>query len=222
MKVLVIAPHPDDETLGCGGTLLKYAANGHTLHWLLITAMTEDSYSEKEIRQQIVQVNKVKAAYPFNTFDWLQLPTTRLETLSLEKIIEKIRMVIKKLCPEIVLLSNRSDVHSDHRVIFQAASSVLKPIYMREYGVEKILMYETLSETESAPPLSESAFMPNVYVDISNFLNRKLEIMELYETEMQSEPLPRTSSTIRALARYRGATVAVQYAESFMLLREIG
>ena len=220
-SILVVAVHPDDETLGCGGTLLKSAARGDTLHWLLVTSAFEPDYSRVQIEQQGEQVETVRMAYPFDTLHWLKFPTTRLETIPLNDLIAAIREVVQKVRPSIVFTPHCSDIHSDHRVTFQAVSSVIKPFYMRQLGIRRVLSCEVLSETDATPPLAGNTFLPNVFVDISDTLERKLEIMALYQTEIKPDPFPRSLSSIRALARCRGATVSVEYAEAFMLIREL-
>jgi hypothetical protein len=99
--------------------------------------------------------------------------------------------------------------------------SVLKPFHLNKLGVRRVLSYETLSSTDAMPPLMARSFVPNVFCDITPYIERKLEIMSLYPTEVQPYPLPRALESIRALARLRGSTVGVEYAESFMLLREV-
>lgn len=99
---------------------------------------------------------------------------------------------------------------------------MLKPFYMRRLSVERILSFEAISSTEAAPPFAGRAFEPNVFCDISPYIDRKLEIMALYVSQQQPYPMPRSIESIRALARYRGATIAVEYAEAFMLVREVG
>jgi len=221
MRVLAISVHPDDETLGCGGALLKYASQGDTLHWLLVTSAHPQDFSEEVIEQQAQQVFSVETAYPFTTLDWLKLPTTRLETLPLNTLIKAIEEVVERIDPEIVFVPNPSDAHSDHRVTFDAAMVVFKPFYMRKRGVCRVLACEVLSETDAASPLAQTAFAPNVFIDVSAIIERKLEILSLYESELHPDPLPRSLSAIRALARSRGATIGVEYAEAFMLIREV-
>lgn len=112
-------------------------------------------------------------------------------------------------------------MNSDHAIVFTATMSVLKTFYMRKWGVRRVLSYETLSSTEAAPPLSHKLFVPNVYRDITPYIEQKVEIMGLYESETHSDPWPRGPSAILALARYRGASIGVDYAEAFMLIREV-
>ncbi len=218
---LVVAVHPDDETLGCGATLLKLANLGVSHHWLIVTSACAPDYSAEQIAAQSGQIEKVRQAYPFASMTWLKFPTTRLETLPLGELIGGLRNCLAQVRPEWVFVPNRSDVHSDHQIVFQALSAVLKPIYMRSLGIRRILACEVNSETEAAFPLSENAFLPTSLFDVSETLERKLEIMELYKTEIHPEPLPRSLSAIRALARFRGATIGVKYAEAFMLIREL-
>jgi LmbE family N-acetylglucosaminyl deacetylase len=220
-NIMVIATHPDDETLGCGGTLLKLAQRGTLLQWLLVTAAHSPNYSGDQIATQAVQVENVRQAYPFESLTWLKYPTTRLDTIALDSLIVALHKCLAQVRPVWVFIPNRSDVHSDHRVVFQALSAVLKPIYMRSLGVKRVLACEVISETEAAPPLPENAFLPTVFMDVGETFERKMEIMGLYKTEVQSEPLQRSPSAIRAQARLRGATIGVEYAEAFMLIREI-
>jgi LmbE family N-acetylglucosaminyl deacetylase len=220
-NIMVVATHPDDETLGCGGTLLKLAKKGAAIHWVLVTAAYEPGYSIEQIAIQAEQVENVRLAFPCESLTWLKYPTTQLDTIPVDSLIVALRKCLTQVRPELVFIPNHSDVHSDHRVVFHALSSVLKPIYMRSSGVNRVLSCETISETEAAPPLPECSFLPTVFVDISETFERKLEIMRLYKTEVHPEPLPRSPSAIRAQSRFRGATIGVEYAEAFMLIREI-
>lgn len=221
MNVLTVSVHPDDETLGCGGTLLKHLADGDAVHWLLVTSAQEPVFGAETIKRQGEQVARVGEAYGFSGVSWLKLPSTRLETLPLGDIVESIRTVVEEVRPEVVYLPGPYDVHSDHRVVFEAACAVTKAFNMRRYGISRVLACQTLSETDAAPQLPGQVFIPNVSVDISDFMERKLEIMQLYKTELQEEPMPRSLSAIRAQARFHGATVGVSYAEVFMLVREL-
>ena len=222
MRVLAICAHPDDETLGCGGTLLKHASQGDTLHWLLITSAHPQDFSQEVIKQQAREVFSVEKAYPFTTLNWLKHPATRLDTLPLSMLIKAIQEVVERIGPEIVFVPNRSDVHSDHRVAFDAVMIALKIFCLRKQGIRRVLACEVLSSTDAAFSTAQNVFIPNVFVDVSDTIERKLEIISLYENQLHSDPLPRSLSAIRALARYRGATISVHYAEAFTLIREIG
>lgn len=221
MKILAIAVHPDDETLGCGGALLKHRAQGDELHWLLLTAATAPAYNEAQIETQRQQIESVKAAYPFAGFHWLKLPTTQLDCIPMSDLVGAIREVVAAVRPEVVYVPNRSDAHSDHRFASQAVQAVLKSFYLRNLGVKRVLACDVLSETDAAAPLPEHVFLPNVTVDVTAHFERKLEIMQLFRSEVHPEPGPRSISAIRAQGRVRGAAIGVEYGEAFMLIREI-
>lgn len=221
MNILVISCHPDDETLGCGGTILRHVAAGDTVHWGIVTAATEPQWPAAVIAEKAAEVTRVAEAYGMASVTKLGLPTIALERLPLSTVIDGIRRVVEQAKPEIVYLVHEGDVHSDHGVVFTATTAVCKAFYMRSLGIRRILSYETLSSTEAAAPHHCRAFVPNVTVEITPFMDRKIEIMKLYRSEIQAEPLPRSPSAMRALGRYRGAAIAVEYAEAFVLIRDV-
>lgn len=215
-KVLVIAVHPDDETLGCGGTLLKHNANGDEIHWLICTTIDKsNSYYEKR-EKEIIKVNQL---YGFHTIHNLGLKTMQVDEYSMSDLIGKISKIINQINPNIIYLPFKGDVHSDHRKIFEASYSCTKSF--RYPFIKKIYMIETLSETEFAPSTKEDSFIPNVFVDISEFIDKKIKIMKIFESEVGIHPFPRSERSIRALATLRGSTAGCEYAESFVLLKEI-
>lgn len=126
-NILVIAVHPDDETLGCGGTLLKYKSLGAKIHWLIITEdKVENGASQKEIDVRNLEIEKVSFLYDFSSVINLRLPTRRVDEYSMSELIEKVSNVIKSVKPNIIYLPFKSDVHSDHRKVFEAAYSCTK------------------------------------------------------------------------------------------------
>jgi LmbE family N-acetylglucosaminyl deacetylase len=221
MRILVIAPHPDDETLGCGGSLLKHKANGDSLSWLVATRGHEPQWSAELLEQKEREISAVAAAYNFDNTFRLNFPTIKLDKIPVEELIAGIRDAVTDFKPDCVYLNHAGDVHSDHRVLFEATMSVLKPFYSSKHGVKRVLSYEVFSSTDAAPANPARAFLPNVFIDVTEFLEKKLEIMGLYESELQATPLPRALDSLRALARVRGATIGVEYAEAFMLVREV-
>lgn len=215
-SALVIAVHPDDETLGCGGTLLKHQASGDEIHWLICTDLDKsNSYYKK--RQ--IEIEKVAKLYGFTSTHQLGLKTMQVDEYSMSELITSISKVINQVKPNTIYLPFKSDVHSDHRKVFEAAYSCTKSF--RYPFIKKIYMMETLSETEFAPSTQSDSFIPNVFVDVSDFMQQKLNIMQLFETEVGEHPFPRSLRNILALATLRGATAGCEYAESFMLLKEI-
>ncbi len=221
MKILVISAHPDDETLGCGGTILRHRAESHDVYWAVVSAPYEPVWTADEIERRNEQINNVKAAYGIAKDFHLGFPAAALDTVPQGDLMEAVGRVVLEICPDSVYLIHAGDVHSDHRSVFSAAMSVLKPILMTALGIRRVLSFETISSTDAAPPGVAGAFVPNVFVDISPYLDRKIEIMSLYRTEVQPDPLPRGPGAIQALARFRGGTIGKEYAEAFMLLREI-
>ena len=215
-KILVVAVHPDDETLGCGGTLLKHKYDGDEIYWLICTKMDENSdyYTTREN-----EIKQASDAYKFDGVFSLGLNTMRVDEYSMSELIGKVSKVINEVKPNIIYLPFKSDVHSDHRKIFEASYSCTK--VFRYPFIKKIYMMETLSETEFAPGVKEDAFMPNSFVDISNYLDKKIEIMKIFKSEIGEHPFPRSERNLRALATLKGATCGCEYAESFMLLKEI-
>ena len=220
-KILFVSVHPDDETLGCGGTILKHEKEGDDIFWLIITAPTSNhpfGYSEEFIANRNFEIDKVANLYKFNQVFNLGFPTQLLGEINFRDIVVGVDHIINQLKPEVVYVINRSDVHSDHRISFDAIYACTKNF--RKPFIEKILMYETLSETEFSPALSENVFVPNVFVDISDYMDDKLKIMAVFSSELMPDNLPRSISAINALAGYRGSRIGVKYAEAFMLLFE--
>lgn len=218
MKTLVIAPHPDDEILGCGGALLRRKSEGAELAWLIVTGISEKTgWSEERVRQRDEEIERVAELVGFDHVYNLRLPTTLLDKMPMSELIEQFSTVFKNFRPEELFLPHRADVHTDHRVVFDAAAACAK--WFRYPSVQRVLAYETLSETEFSLD-AETTFRPNVYIDISNFLERKLEVLAVYKSELGSFPFPRSAEAVRAQATLRGATSGFNAAEAFQLLRE--
>jgi len=216
-SVLVLAVHPDDETLGCGGTLLKHKASGDVIHWLIATQLEDTKSDAFKIRAK--EIDEVAKLYQFDSVHYLGLNTMRVDEYSMSHIIQSISQIINKVQPNIIYLPFKADIHSDHRKLFEAAFACTKSF--RYPFIKKIYMMEVLSETEFAPATTENAFLPNVFVDISNFIDKKIAIMQCFKSEIAKHPFPRSVTNIKALATFRGAMANCQYAESFMLLKEI-
>ena len=218
MKTLVIAPHPDDEILGCGGTLLRRRAEGAELGWLIVAGISEQAgWAAERVQQRDAEIARVAELIGFSQVFNLDLPTARLDRLPMADLIDRFSSVFKSFQPEEVFLPHPSDVHTDHRVVFDAAAACAK--WFRYPSVRRVLAYETLSETEFGLD-AERAFHPNYFVEISDFLERKLEAMAVYRSELGSFPFPRSIETIRALATLRGANSGFIAAEAFQLLRQ--
>ena len=219
-RVIVISAHPDDEILGAGGTLLKHKSNGDLLAWIIITEVSVvNGFSSERVESRRNEINQVSKMVGFSEVYQFDYPTMDLNPEIVNKLIPRISKVFPEFKPEVVYVMNRSDAHSDHRYTFDAVAACTKSF--RYPYIKKVLMYECISETEFAPQLPEKMFIPNYFVDISNFFEKKLEIMQIYESELGEHPFPRSNRNIEALATFRGASVGVEYAESFQIVKII-
>lgn len=221
MRVLVIAPHPDDETLGCGGTILKHRANGDAVYWLIMTNMlVEEGYDAGTVQDRQNEIDIVaQCGYGFEEYFKLDLPTTKLDTIPMNKMVKSVSNIIQKVKPNAVYLPHRNDIHLDHRIVFDVAINSVKTF--RSPFINRVLMYEVVSETEFAPPIQGNTFAPNSFSDITYYIDDKIKIMGIYKGEIEDHPFPRSVENIKALAAFRGATAGVRYAESFVMLKEI-
>lgn len=218
--VLVVAPHPDDETLGCGGALLRHKAEGDEVHWLIMTCMQESQgYAVKKIQARQKEIELVADEYEFDSVHSLGFPTTELDRYARNEMVSKMADVISHLKPSIIYLPYRNDIHSDHKVTFDVAAACSKSF--RYPSIKSVRVYETLSETEQGIAPDDTGFRPNMFIDITRYIDKKIAIMNLYEGEMGEAPFPRSSEVIKALATYRGSVMGSASSEAFMLLREI-
>jgi len=219
-KVLVIAPHPDDEILGCGGTLLRYSERGYELAWLIVTAMDrKDGWTDKQILTRELEVEQVCQQLKISEKNLYKLnfPTTRLDTLPISDLIDKISRVFKDFQPEELFVPHKTDIHSDHRIVSDAVSACNK--WFRAPSLRRVLAYETLSETNLNTG-QKDRFIPNVYLNITHTLEGKLELMRIYASELEEFPFPRSEKTLRALATLRGSQSGFESAEAFELIYE--
>jgi N-acetylglucosamine malate deacetylase 1 len=218
MNILVVSPHPDDETLGCGGTILRHKKNGDKVYWLNITDISlETGWDEKKVNKRKSEIDSVIKRYKFSKFFNLSIPTTKVDTFPISDIIQKITNIYKKVFPEIIYIPYANDIHSDHQIISKAMQSTFK--WFRYSHINKVLMYETISETEFNF-LKLKTFNPNVFVNISDFIDDKIETMKVYESEIEAFPFPRSEKNIRALAAFRGSQSGYIAAEAFELVFE--
>lgn len=219
-NVMVISAHPDDEILGCGGTLIKHRENGDQVYWLIITNIFENQgFSKERVDSRQKEIKAVAKNVGINKTFLLNYPTMTLSSSTIIKMVPEISKIFLEVKPEIIYSLNRSDAHSDHRVTFDAVMACTKSF--RYPFIKQVLMYECISETEFAPNLPEKVFMPNYFVDISDFISQKLKVMSIYESELRKHPFPRSLKNIEALAIFRGASVGVEYAEAFQLVKFI-
>ncbi len=219
MNVLVFAPHPDDEVLGVGGTMAKRASAGHNVFVCVVTKGTAPLYNEKGI--QVVQQQCHEADRLLGAKDtiFLNFPAVMLETVPRYELNGKISDVVQQIKPDEVYIPHRGDMQLDHKMIVDAAMVALRPKY--KHIVKRIYAYETLSETGWDIPNTVNDFIPNVYEDISDTLQKKLQAMQLFKSQLGVFPEARSNEALEALAKFRGAMVNCRAAEAFSLIREI-
>lgn len=205
-KVMVIAPHPDDETLGCGGTLLKHKDFGDKIYWQVLTKTPE---------HQDKMIVPIGNKYGFEDIFKEDIPEITMDEYPFGKIVGKIGDTLDKVKPEVLYIPFKDDIHTDHRISFNAIYSAIKT-FRRPY-IKKVLMMEIVSQTE----FGLSPFIPNYFVDVTNYFGEKLAIIRLYDTEIAEHPFPRNIKNIEGIALFRGAISGSYYAEAFMILKEI-
>ncbi len=216
MKVLIIAPHPDDEVLGVGGTIAGHAQKKDEVYLVVVTCAYTPDWTEKFIAERSHEVKKANQILGITKTFFLDFPTVKLDTVPQKELNDALAKVIDEVRPEAVYIPHGGDLNKDHRLVFEAALVATRPF---KYTVHRVLSYEILSETEWGQPLG--IFAPTVYKDITATLSKKLEAMKAYESELRSAPHPRSLEIIEVLARKRGSECGVTAAEGFMLIREI-
>lgn len=218
-KVLVVAPHADDEVLGVGGTIAKNAAQGNELYVCVVTRAAEPLFSKtlaEQVREETLRAHKllgIKKAF------FLEFPAVMLENIERYILNDSIMKVLQEINPDEVYIPHIGDMQKDHQIVNEAVMVAVRPKY--RHKVRAVYAYETLSETEWNIPNTVNAFIPTVYQDISGFLEKKKQALACFETQISDFPDPRSLEAVEALAKYRGSTVEVAAAEAFVLIREI-
>lgn len=223
-KILIIAPHPDDDILGCGGIMAKYAKSGVEVY---VAIMTNGNIGAPELfpidgtlrgREEAKKSHEVLGVKGTYFFDF---PAPRLETQAAYQISIELDKLIRDLKIDTLFIPHRGDIHKDHRVIFESSLVAARPI--NNTPVRRVYAYETLSETEWAAPFSDDVFYPTLFIELTEAeLRQKIASFQCYTTPRRKEfPHSRSDEGIKTLARYRGATIERPYAESFMIIREI-
>lgn len=219
MKVLVIAPHPDDEVLGCGGTIAKYVSQGDNVYVCIITKGCEPLFTAESVAKVRSECIKADKSLGVKKTFFLDFPAAMLENVPRYKLNDALVKVVQEVKPEVVYLPHRGDMQLDHKITVDAAMVALRPKYA--HVVKKIYAYETLSETGWDVPNVINEFIPNAYHDISGYLETKLTAMSMFTTQLAQFPKARSIEAIKVLAMYRGTTVNCMAAEAFSLIREI-
>ncbi len=218
-NVLVVAPHPDDEVLGCGGLIKKYTTLGHRVFVLVATRGSAKRYSEDRVLNVRNEAREAHKILGVEDTLFLDFPAPDLDMVSKADMSTEISKVIKNLEIEELFLPHRGDIHHDHQAIFYAGLVAARPT--QGNTVKRISAYETLSETEWAAPFESDAFIPNHFVDITDSISFKLDAMTKFKSQLRDFPNSRSLEAIQSLAKFRGCTIGTHYAEAFMVIRII-
>ena len=226
MKILVFAPHPDDEVLGCGGTMARYIDQGAEVTVCIVTSpqppvyVYKDNLAEKNGWPHIIYP-QIKAAHELLKIKetvFLQFPCVLLENEPRHVVNGKISEVIQKVKADVVFIPHFGDMQKDHTIVSEAVMVAVRPKYA--HIPRYVYSYECLSETEWNIPHVTNSFIPNTFIDITDYLPKKLEAMACFTSQVGEFPNPRSIEAVEALAKLRGSTSGFKAAEAFSLIRE--
>lgn len=225
-KKLIIAAHPDDEVLGCGGSMAKWAKDGHDVNVLImaegVTARDKKrarGTRKKELSHLAQSALVASEILGVNSVVLLDYPDNRMDSVDLLDVVKTVEDYIEKLKPDEVVTHHACDLNIDHQITQQTVMTACRPLPSN--FVKRILSFEVPSATEWQSPTVSSPFVPNCFEDISETLELKIKALKVYESEMREWPHSRSIKALEHLARWRGASVGVEAAEAFMLVREI-
>ena len=223
MKILIIAAHPDDEVLGCGGTIARMSKEGHDISIAILGEGITSRYlhredADKEMVQNLHkrshQVAKILGVKDLQLFD---LPDNRFDTIALLDIVKILEGLIEKIKPDCIFTHHASDLNLDHVLTNRATLIATRPI--ENTSVKTVLSYEVPSSTEWAFQTTPTSFRPNIFIDITGTLDIKIDAMQLYDGESRQYPHPRSSQSLRANASRWGSVSGMKAAEAFELVR---
>jgi N-acetylglucosamine malate deacetylase 1 len=223
-KVLVVAAHPDDEVLGCGGTIAKLSKQGVDVHVIFLAdgvysrKREKDSIQNELIRRRLA-AEQACSTLGVNTVLFGEFPDNKLDTIALLDVVRVVEENIIKIKPDTVFTHHGGDLNIDHRLTHDAVLTACRP--QSDNTVKILLFFEVPSSTEWQSPSSPPFFTPNWFIDISHELKMKTEALKIYNEELRKWPHPRSTEGVESLARWRGATICVEAAEAFMLGRKL-
>jgi LmbE family N-acetylglucosaminyl deacetylase len=215
--ITVVAPHPDDEVFGCGGTIAKCVASGHEVHVIIVTK-GDSLFDADLIEQGRGEALKAHELLGVARTHFVDLPAIKLDTLPQYQINDVLTKLFAEIEPDVLFLPFPGDVSSDHRLVHACAMVAARPIV---HQVRAIYSYETLSSTNWNSPGLVPAFIPNAFTDISDTIGLKLQAVRIYESQIRQYPHERSPESVEALSRYRGGFVNLPHAEAFVCVREL-
>ena len=224
MKVLIVAPHADDETLAMGGTIARHVADGDEVTVAVMTGHGPEKHpiwpSElwEEIRAEARQAFDILGVHHI-VFE--ELPAVMVADIPVWEVNKVTQRVLKENRPDCLYVPFPFDLHKDHREMFHSFSVAWCPVSDWGRAIREIYCYEVLSETHLNIPYAESGFLPNTWVDIGPFLSTKLSALKCFESQLGEFPNPRSLEAIEALARWRGSQAHMEAAEAFVQVRQL-
>jgi len=218
--VLVVAAHPDDEALGCGGTIIRHVERGDKVYAVFIAdgVSSRSGISPEVLTLRNDAAEKARKLLGISKTFFLGLPDNRLDGISILDVIQRLESIIKVVMPNIIYTHHHGDLNIDHRITYQAVLTACRPT--PESSIHAIYAFEVISSTEWNSQL-ENAFFPNHYIEISNYLDAKLKAIEAYSLEMRDKPHSRCIEHVSHLAHHRGYSVGVEAAEAFVTVRTL-
>jgi LmbE family N-acetylglucosaminyl deacetylase len=224
--ILIIAAHPDDELLGCGGSIIKWVGNKSLVKVIYLSegvtarkSLTENKNWETEILAREAMAEKYAIASGIEIIKFMRKPNLKTRELSMLEIVKEIAGLITKIEPTEIYTHFPGDLNSDHRICFEAVVTACRPFM--GIKVKSIYSFEVPSSTTWSSGLNQPVFKPNHYIEIDEQIEEKLNMLNFYEYEMRNFPHPRSAENIKALAQIRGSDIGSKYAEAFMLVRSI-
>jgi len=217
-SILVVAAHPDDEVLGCGGAIARHVAEGDAVHVIFMADGVGSRGNEQSAELEARNQARDAALKILGVTEWhaLDFPDNRMGSVPLLDVVQALEPIVRKIQPQRVYTHHHGDLNVDHRVTHQAVLTACRPL--PGSSVREILAFEVMSSTEWATP-GLAPFTPNAFVDVSEYLPKKLEALAAYELEMRPAPHSRSVDHVAALARHRGNSVGVEAAEGFEVVR---
>ena len=219
MRVLVISAHADDEVIGAGGTIARHVAQGDEVYLCVVTQPYSPPWSEQHVAAARPQVHAAQRVLGIKEVVFCGLPTVKLDTVPQIELSSVLQRIVDQIGPEVVYTSPPSDVNQDHRIVFDRTLVATRPL--PGSAVRRLLAYEIGTSARYGLPAGALPFVPNVFVDISPYLDKKLEAMRCYKTQLQEPPHPRSLEGLRLIAEERGMSVGMKAAECFFLVREL-
>ena len=218
-RILVIAPHPDDETLGLGGTIAKLASQGHEVNVLVVSGHLPPLYKRENYEKTVNESYQALTILGVSNSKFLEIPATMIGDIPVSELNDMIFQVVGDIKPHMVFCPY-PDRHIDHRLIFDSVMVATRPVGIGK-KIEIVAAYETLSETHWNAPHIEPNFTPNWVIDISDHIEKKLTALKCYKSQIYKFPNPRSIKAIEALANFRGTQAGFGYGEGMHIIRKI-